>query len=287
MTPPIGIATSKPSACSRFVDGTKNNPDGPSNSRLHTSSNCRSENSGQVAISSLSALWLRTLPSITRLELANAIFEYLEIFHNRRRRHSALGMLTPADYENLYHQQRVAAWVPDAEQAPPPSVPDNVGEPADQEWLVNPYARGGRPQQVALSLYVPQWDRIEEQCADLQAQGVRDATITRWLLAVLHFRAPVETDAAGLLLRRWIRLETDEAGPYSGLSKEARGVRFYETLWERQRGVVTELRRGAGYGRPTFASWSTAVVELAGPKTAVEARELIRELRVLLAGDPA
>ena len=31
----------------------------------------------------------------TRVELANAIFEYLEIFHNRQRRHSALGMLTP------------------------------------------------------------------------------------------------------------------------------------------------------------------------------------------------
>jgi transposase InsO family protein len=27
----------------------------------------------------------------TRAELANAIFEYLEIFHNRQRRHSALG----------------------------------------------------------------------------------------------------------------------------------------------------------------------------------------------------
>ena len=34
-----------------------------------------------------------------RLELANALFEYLEIFHNRRRRHSSLGMLTPAEYE--------------------------------------------------------------------------------------------------------------------------------------------------------------------------------------------
>ena len=31
----------------------------------------------------------------TRLELANALFEYLEMFHNRRRRHTALGMLTP------------------------------------------------------------------------------------------------------------------------------------------------------------------------------------------------
>jgi transposase InsO family protein len=28
----------------------------------------------------------------TQLELANAMFEYLEIFHNRKRRHSALGM---------------------------------------------------------------------------------------------------------------------------------------------------------------------------------------------------
>ncbi len=29
----------------------------------------------------------------------NALFEYLEIFHNRRRRHSSLGMLTPIEYE--------------------------------------------------------------------------------------------------------------------------------------------------------------------------------------------
>ncbi|GCE76344.1 transposase [Cellulomonas biazotea] len=36
----------------------------------------------------------------TRLELANAIFDYLEIFHNRRRRHSALGWLTPVEFEN-------------------------------------------------------------------------------------------------------------------------------------------------------------------------------------------
>ena len=35
----------------------------------------------------------------TRLELATALFEYLEIFHNRQRRHSALGMLTPVQYE--------------------------------------------------------------------------------------------------------------------------------------------------------------------------------------------
>jgi len=43
----------------------------------------------------------------TRLELANAMFEYLEIFHNRQRRHSALGMLTPTEFE-LAHTQSIA-----------------------------------------------------------------------------------------------------------------------------------------------------------------------------------
>lgn len=35
----------------------------------------------------------------TRLELANAIFEYLEIWHNRKRRHSQLGWHTPVEFE--------------------------------------------------------------------------------------------------------------------------------------------------------------------------------------------
>jgi putative transposase len=35
----------------------------------------------------------------TRIELANAIFEYIEGFYNRRRRHSALDWLSPIDFE--------------------------------------------------------------------------------------------------------------------------------------------------------------------------------------------
>jgi hypothetical protein len=35
-----------------------------------------------------------------RVKLANAIFEYLEVFHNRRRRYFALGMLPPVEYEH-------------------------------------------------------------------------------------------------------------------------------------------------------------------------------------------
>lgn len=45
----------------------------------------------------------------TRTELANALFEYLEIFHNRQRRHSSLGMLTPAEYEIAHQRTKTAA----------------------------------------------------------------------------------------------------------------------------------------------------------------------------------
>jgi putative transposase len=45
----------------------------------------------------------------TRLELANAMFEYLEIFHNRQRRHSSLGMLTPVEFEARHRQPTTAA----------------------------------------------------------------------------------------------------------------------------------------------------------------------------------
>jgi putative transposase len=36
----------------------------------------------------------------TSLELANGIFEYLEIVHNRQRRHSAIGSLPPLEFDN-------------------------------------------------------------------------------------------------------------------------------------------------------------------------------------------
>jgi putative transposase len=39
----------------------------------------------------------------TRIELATAIHDYIEIFHNTRRRHSALEMLTPIEYENQHN----------------------------------------------------------------------------------------------------------------------------------------------------------------------------------------
>ncbi len=44
----------------------------------------------------------------TRVELSNAIFEYLEIFHNRQRRHSSLGMLTPVEFEARHSKGQAA-----------------------------------------------------------------------------------------------------------------------------------------------------------------------------------
>lgn len=42
----------------------------------------------------------------TRLELASAIFEWIEGFYNRRRRHSALDWASPIEFENNYQQSR-------------------------------------------------------------------------------------------------------------------------------------------------------------------------------------
>ena len=41
----------------------------------------------------------------TRVELANATFEYIEGFRNRRRRHSALGWARPLEFETEHRHQ--------------------------------------------------------------------------------------------------------------------------------------------------------------------------------------
>jgi putative transposase len=52
---------------------------------------------------------LDTLRWKTRVETANAILESIEIFHNRRRRHSALAMRTPIEDELINNQTAPAA----------------------------------------------------------------------------------------------------------------------------------------------------------------------------------
>ena len=50
----------------------------------------------------------RSWRNVEEVELATAIFEYLEIFHNRQRRHSALGMRTPVEFETRHQTTTVA-----------------------------------------------------------------------------------------------------------------------------------------------------------------------------------
>jgi transposase InsO family protein len=45
----------------------------------------------------------------TRIELASAAHDYIELWHNTRRRHSALGMRTPVEYETIHNTNQQAA----------------------------------------------------------------------------------------------------------------------------------------------------------------------------------
>ena len=58
--------------------------------------------------SSLQLELLDTQSWSTRRQLITAIFDYIEVFYNRQRLHSALGYRSPAEYEEL-HALRQAA----------------------------------------------------------------------------------------------------------------------------------------------------------------------------------
>jgi putative transposase len=45
----------------------------------------------------------------TRAEARSAIFEYLEVFYNRRRIHSSIGYVSPQEFELKYERERIAA----------------------------------------------------------------------------------------------------------------------------------------------------------------------------------
>ena len=45
----------------------------------------------------------------TRAEARSAIFEYIEVFYNRRRIHSSIGYVSPEEFELKYERERIAA----------------------------------------------------------------------------------------------------------------------------------------------------------------------------------
>lgn len=60
----------------------------------------------------------------TRIELATAVHDYIELFHSTRRRHSALAMLSPSDYEAHYIKTNTRTSTPNVQgRSPPPTNP--------------------------------------------------------------------------------------------------------------------------------------------------------------------
>ena len=45
----------------------------------------------------------------TRADARLAVFDYIEAFYNPQRRHSALGYLSPAEFERRYRSETIAA----------------------------------------------------------------------------------------------------------------------------------------------------------------------------------
>jgi transposase InsO family protein len=48
---------------------------------------------------------LNTQKLKTHVELSSAIFDWIEVFDNRSRRHSTLGMISPVAYETLHAER--------------------------------------------------------------------------------------------------------------------------------------------------------------------------------------
>jgi putative transposase len=47
----------------------------------------------------------------TRAEARQAIFEYIEVLYNRRRRHSTIGYMSPVDFEMQFYQETITEKV--------------------------------------------------------------------------------------------------------------------------------------------------------------------------------
>ncbi|NOJ54672.1 transposase [Myxococcus xanthus] len=59
--------------------------------------------------SSLKMELVHTRRFLTREEARRALFDFIEVFYNRKRRHSSLGYISPVEYERTAELRRQAA----------------------------------------------------------------------------------------------------------------------------------------------------------------------------------
>jgi hypothetical protein len=90
----------------------------------------------------------------TQAEARMAAFEFIEVFYNRRRRHSSIGYLSPVEYERRYHEgtvdpdARERAIVLAAVKNKPFGRPQD-GAVLDPRCARRPHRRAGRDGRMA------------------------------------------------------------------------------------------------------------------------------------------
>jgi transposase InsO family protein len=71
--------------------------------------NCWDNAVAESFFSSLKMELVHEADFATREQARAALFEYIEVFYNRQRRHSSLGYLSPVDFELAALPQKLAA----------------------------------------------------------------------------------------------------------------------------------------------------------------------------------
>ncbi len=67
--------------------------------------NCYDNAPTESFFGKLKTEWVHGEDYLTRNQAIGHVFNYIELFYNRKRKHAALGYLSPAAFEELFHKQ--------------------------------------------------------------------------------------------------------------------------------------------------------------------------------------
>jgi transposase InsO family protein len=71
--------------------------------------NCYDNAVVESFFSTLKTEWVHRMLFVDRRQAHSALFDYIETFYNARRRHSALGYLSPAEFERRFSSEKLVA----------------------------------------------------------------------------------------------------------------------------------------------------------------------------------